>query len=187
MQFFLKFKDYGWLARFFGECFEYLYKHGEIKFVERERSERKLPRGLWSLSRYLTKKLSYSEIGLRINIAKKQGVSLLIITFLIKSCARSYDEVQGQVDDMYARFKRSRGVVIENFGMKTIYIFHKSEKALAPHEFARLLKSEFADDISTSHADANLYALFRGDYLLKHDRIGAPYYTLRGEEYKFRG
>ena len=181
----LKFKDYGWLAKFFGECFEYLYARGEIKFQEIEQPHRKLPRGL---DNYLSTKLGYTDVSLSAHLRLKAGVSLLIMAFLIKACNRTFEEVQKQIAYMYLRYMQAHErAIVENRGMKTIYILHKSKSALAPHTVAALLKSEFGDAVSVGYSGRYLSQLCQYGYFSRHGQKGAPFYTLRGEEHKFRG
>ena len=181
---FLTFKDYDWLAKFFSSCFEQLYAHKQIKYREylfEDKKYRKYPRGLMALSKFVSEKLGYKNFGIREHLEHKEGASLLVIAFLARVCGRNLGEIQPQILRMYFGKRDS-----QNVSMMIFCILHNSKIALAPHQILLILEREYGAHISSKSWYSSLALLTNNGYLIKHGAEGAPFYTLCGEERKYK-
>ncbi len=115
---------------------------------------------------------------------REEGFSLLLIGSLVKWNERVLEKIEGQIAEMYLR-KGGTGKV-ENLGMKIIYVLHNSEKALAPYEISSGIQGIFGDEISAKRIGVNLRHMAREYYVKVSRQHNPPYYTLRGEERKFK-
>ncbi|HIJ97923.1 TPA: hypothetical protein H1009_02425 [archaeon] len=182
---YLIFKDYDWLAKFLGSCFEQLYAHKRIKFREtffEGESYVKYPRGLGALDKFVSKKLGYRDFNIIQRLTKKAGFPLLVIAYLARECGRKLEDVQPQISFMHLGTAPRN----KNIGIGILFILKYSEIALAPHQILRILENEHGTRVSNSKINPYLIPLTNRHYLTKHGPKGEPLYTLRGEEYKFK-
>ncbi|HIJ97514.1 TPA: hypothetical protein H1012_02205 [archaeon] len=174
--FYLRFDNYNWLASFFTRCADYLVSKGKLPY-SRAKVTTKWGENLQSLGAYINKSVPGREgtLKLRATLSDKGAVPLSVMWFLIKECKQNMDEVQAHIAEM--KLGKINAPEKSPF-FSIIKALHNSEKALAPFQLER--------QTGLSKIDRNMRSLEESGYLSRFGPKGAPFYTLRGEEEKFK-